>query len=125
MRKFMIIFLLVFCGSSLAEDYTFGDWATDAGLTGNETYIDGSSNGITDLPGLANNYYYLNMLDLSYNAISGLENGDFYGLTNLYILYMADNQINEYRKWRLWRTDASNELKAKQKSDKQYREWRL
>ena len=81
------------CGNVWAADYTLGDYATDAGLTGSEQMIFAGRTGITDLLGLANNYDNLTDLDLYENQLTTIESGDFHGLTNLTKLDLRYNQI--------------------------------
>lgn len=45
------------------------------------------------MPGLANNYDNITLLDLTYNQISSIESGSFDGLTNLTYLSLMTNQI--------------------------------
>ena len=93
---FLFVFLaLTFNSKIYATDYSFADFAEDAGLTGDEEFIYNADNkGITNLYGLANNYDNLQVLSLALNQLSHIESEEFAGLVNLQALYLGSNNIS-------------------------------
>ena len=91
----MVVVVGVMIGnvSAWAEDYSFGEWALDTGLSANATQAAAQLAGITNLDGLAN-YTQLQEVYLSDNPITSLEAKDFIGLSNLTDLQLSRTDIS-------------------------------
>ncbi len=85
-----LILTLAPCASG--QEYTFGQWASDTGLSPEATSVNASSQGITSLEGLSD-FSSLTSVELSDNDISSIESGDFVGMAELTYLGLSLNQI--------------------------------
>ncbi len=89
----MILSLLLLLNNCFA--ISIEDYATENGFTGNETDITIRYANIDSLEGLANNYPSLKWLNLVYNNITSIGQGDFSGLTRVQRIYLTGNKVGQ------------------------------